>query len=285
MNSTRSIGLALGITAGLAGFARAQAFQVPPRQTFEQLDANGDNVIEKGEVPEKARPAFEKMLKLGDSNKDGKLDAAEFRDLVQAMRAGAGAGAGAGAAGNLGVFSGDPMARFKAMDKNGDGKVSRDEFPGRPQMFERVDANKDGFLEASEVKALAASTAKAPPAGAPQPGARIMAMDKDGDGKVSKAEFVGAPAFFDRLDSDKDGSLSKDEAAQGPKVMMDLLRAMDTDGDGKISRDEFRGPAERFEQLDANKDGFVAFDEIRNIPPTATPPASTKKTDSKKGKE
>jgi Ca2+-binding EF-hand superfamily protein len=283
MKLTRSIGLALGITAGGAGLAGAQAFQVPPRQTFEQLDANGDNVIEKGEVPEKARAAFEKMLKLGDTNHDDKLQANEFRDLVQSMRGGAGAGAGAGA--NLGVFSGDSIAKFKAMDKNGDGKVSREEFPGRPQMFERVDANKDGVLEASEVKALAASVAKAAPAGAAQPGARIMAMDKDGDGKVSKAEFVGAPAFFDRLDSDKDGSLTKDEAAQGPKVMLDLLRAMDTNGDGKISRDEFRGPAERFDQLDADKDGFVALDEIRNIPPTGASPASAKKADAKKGKD
>ena len=72
-------------------------------------------------------------------------------------------------------------------------------------------------------------------------------MDKDGDGKVSRAEFAGAPAMFDRLDADKDGSLSKDEAAQAPKMMLELLRAMDTDGDGKISRDEFRGPPERFD--------------------------------------
>jgi Ca2+-binding EF-hand superfamily protein len=272
------MGLGLALVAGSAGLAWGQAFQTPPRETFQQLDANGDGVIEKSEVPEKALPAFERLLKLGDADKDGKLQAAEFRDLILSMNAGAGAG------GNLGVFSGDPMARFKAMDKNGDGKVSRDEFPGRPAMFQRVDTNKDGFLEASEVKALAASAPKAAanPAGAgAQPGARIMAMDKDGDGKVSKAEFAGMPAMFDRLDTDKDGALTKDEAAKAPQLMTEFLRAMDTDGDGKISRDEFRGQPERFDQLDANKDGFVSFDEIRNT----APPAAAKKAAAKKAKE
>lgn len=272
MRSMRAVGFCLAVVAGGAGLARGQAFQTPPRETFQQLDANGDGVIEKGEVPAKALPAFERLLKLGDTDKDGKLQANEFRDLVLTMRPNA---AAATKAAGLGVFSGDPMARFKAMDKNGDGKVSRDEFPGRPAMFERVDKNKDGVLEASEVKALAESMPKGgTPGGGPagmQPGARIMAMDKDGDGKVSRAEFSGAPAVFDRLDADKDGSLTRDEAARGPQVMMDILRAMDTDGDGKISRDEYRGPAERFTQLDADKDGFVTFDEIRNAPPMAGP--------------
>ena len=36
-------------------------------------------------------------------------------------------------------------------------------------------------------------------------------MDKDGDGKVTRAEFTGVPANFDRIDSNKDGALSKDE--------------------------------------------------------------------------
>jgi Ca2+-binding EF-hand superfamily protein len=186
------------------------------------------------------------------------------------------------------MFAIDPMGRFKALDKNADGKVSRDEFTGRPAMFDRVDANKDGFLEAAEVKALVASASKpaAPAPGAGQPGARIMAMDRNGDGKVSRDEYTGAPALFDRLDSDGDGVLVKNEAAEGPKVMLELLRGMDANGDGKLSRDEFRGPPERFARLDADKDGFVTFDEIRAAP-AMTPPASAsaKKADGAKRKE
>jgi Ca2+-binding EF-hand superfamily protein len=38
-------------------------------------------------------------------------------------------------------------------DKNGDGKVSREEFRGPPQLFERWDTNKDGFLIKEEFEA------------------------------------------------------------------------------------------------------------------------------------
>jgi len=37
-------------------------------------------------------------------------------------------------------------------------------------------------------------------------------MDRNGDGDVSRKEWLGDPAVFDRLDTDKDGLLSADEA-------------------------------------------------------------------------
>ncbi|HEY2157669.1 MAG TPA: EF-hand domain-containing protein [Isosphaeraceae bacterium] len=283
MTTFRTLGLGLMVFSAWGATGWSQALQTPPRETFERLDANGDGVIEKGEVPDKALPAFERFLKLGDADKDGKLQANEFRDLVAQIRAGAPAAPG----NNLGMFAVDPMGRFKALDKNGDGKVSRDEFTGRPAMFDRVDANKDGYLEAAEVKALVASATKQAAApGAPQPGARIMTMDKNGDGKVSREEYSGPPALFDRLDSNSDGFLVRDEAAEGPRVMLGLLRGMDTNGDGKLSRDEFRGPAQRFEQLDADKDGFVTFDEIRTTSAMMSgAPAAAKKAEGAKKKD
>ncbi len=284
MTAFRSTGFSFVILAAWFDAAHSQTLQAPPRETFDRLDANGDGVVEKGEVPQKAMPAFERLLGLGDSDKDGKLQANEFRDVVALMRN----GAPAAGANNLGMFAVDPMGRFKALDKNGDGKVSRDEFTGRPAMFERVDANKDGFLEAAEVKALVASASKPPsPAAVPsQPGARIMAMDKNGDGKVSRAEYTGAAALFDRLDANGDSFLDKEEAAEGPKVMLELLRSMDSNGDGKLSRDEFRGPPERFSQLDADNDGFVTLDEVRAAPPMKSTASNTaKKPDASKKKE
>jgi len=50
--------------------------------------------------------------------------------------------------------SSDPVARFDALDANGDGKLSRTEAAAHPELmqkFVQLDANKDGFLSRGEV--------------------------------------------------------------------------------------------------------------------------------------
>ena len=42
----------------------------------------------------------------------------------------------------------------------------------------------------------------------------VTQLEKDGDGRVSKAEFVDGPTpLFDRADTDHNGELSKEEVA------------------------------------------------------------------------
>jgi Ca2+-binding EF-hand superfamily protein len=43
-------------------------------------------------------------------------------------------------------------SQFKQRDKNNDGKLSRDELPAA--LFEKLDADKDGFVTEEELKAL-----------------------------------------------------------------------------------------------------------------------------------
>jgi hypothetical protein len=63
-----------------------------------------------------------------------------------------------------------PPSWFTAADLNGDGDVSRREFLGTAEQFGRLDADRDGFVDAPEAVAAAPSVAsKEPPAPASQP--------------------------------------------------------------------------------------------------------------------
>jgi Ca2+-binding EF-hand superfamily protein len=194
MRTVRAVGFGLAILAGSAVAARAQnAGPINYQELFQQLDANGDRIIDRGEVPESGRAAFETLLKNVDTNKDGRIDQDEYRNMLVTLR---------DAVGSL-------SSRFAELDKNGDGKLSREEFTGPPNLFGRLDADGDGFISKEE--------AARPPAGA-GPGAagpmfaeRIRAMDKNGDGKVSTDEFQGPPRLFDRLDANSDGFLTPGE--------------------------------------------------------------------------
>jgi Ca2+-binding EF-hand superfamily protein len=296
MTTIRSAGLSLALLAGAAGIARAQATAASLQDLFQKLDANKDGVVERSEVPPRGIPSFDRLLKAADKNKDGKLEADEMSAVAKSMPAGGGGAVGKGGGAAKAVmnlppaFSPNPLARFKAMDKNNDGKVSREEFTGRPMLFDRLDTNKNGFIDRDELRPLLAlanaPAAAAPAAGAGQGGARLMAMDKDGDGKVSKKEFTGNPGMFDRLDANSDGFLNSAEAAEAPKAMLKALRDMDTNNDGKLSREEFRGPPERFDALDADMDGFVSFEEIaKAVPGAGAALTDPEPKDTKKGAE
>jgi len=114
-------------------------------------------------------------------------------------------------------------AQFDTLDKNKDGKLSRDELPrwhgkrhgrgpgGREEMMAKLDANKDGRISREEAKAD------------PRLAARFDQMDVNKDGYLDKADReLGRKqhrdAWFAAADTNKDGQLSKAEfdAAKGP---------------------------------------------------------------------
>lgn len=166
------------------------------REVFLQLDSNGDQVIDRNEVPKEGRDAFDRLLKKADTNKDRKLQIDEFRALNLQMREALGNGGDADAL----------RQRLARLDKNGDGKVEKSEFKGTPELFDRLDRNNDGVL-----------TAEDRPGGAPDaPSANTLPtalrrLDKNGNGKIERKEFPGRPAAFSRLDKNDDGSLSPQE--------------------------------------------------------------------------
>jgi hypothetical protein len=105
--------IAAPLVAGATTFAAAQGDESPHKDMIQKFDKNGDGKLDDAERAEmkatfEARHAERHKAALAkyDLNKDGKLDAAERT----AMRD-------------------DKLAeRFQAMDKNGDGKLTLDEF-------------------------------------------------------------------------------------------------------------------------------------------------------------
>ena len=120
-------------------------------------------------------------------------------------------------------------------DKDGDGKVTRKEWQGPEEFFGRMDANGDGVLTKEEFQARMQARggfgggfgggrvgpggpgrpggSGSPPETSPQLDAARMLwlLDANKDGSVSAEEVK---SFFDRADSDRSGSLSKEELAK-----------------------------------------------------------------------
>lgn len=90
-------------------------------------------------------------------------------------------------------------ARF---DRDGDGEIAREEFPGSGPDFERLDRDHDKFLTPADFDWSAHALA-------PSPGAMLYyRADRDGDGKVTREELM---AWFRAADTDELGFLSLDD--------------------------------------------------------------------------
>ncbi|CAK11779.1 EF-hand domain-containing protein [Rhizobium johnstonii] len=123
-------------------------------------------------------------------------------------------------------------------------------------------------------------------------GMDVAQLDSDGDGYVTKAEFVAARpsdvtedqanTLFGSFDSESTGSLSVDVLAEamsaqqsqrpGGDDLASLLSDLDTDGDGSISKDEFVAgrPSDvtedqagtLFDSFDSEGAGSLSVDEL-----------------------
>jgi Ca2+-binding EF-hand superfamily protein len=139
----------LGVVAADALAQEAKKPEKPePAVLFGELDANHDGFVEASEVPAGVRASFDALVRHGDADHDGKLAGKEYAALLEQIDEPAKKKAAR------------PLQeRLKAMDADGDGRVSRAEFKGRPAGFNRLDVNQDGFIDRADRKAAQAKKA------------------------------------------------------------------------------------------------------------------------------
>jgi Ca2+-binding EF-hand superfamily protein len=174
--------------------------------------------------------------------------------------------------------------RFRAMDTDNDGVITRAEWRGNDQSFREQDTNGDGVLSGDEVRPRAGgSTATRRDRSEGQElTPRFSGMDADNDGVITRAEWRGDAQSFRQQDTNGDGVLSGAEvwaragqtADQPDRNRREQISARferaDRNRDGRIGRDEWFGTREAFARLDRDRDDVITFDEFSAIAPDRT---------------
>jgi Ca2+-binding EF-hand superfamily protein len=188
MNATRRLPVLAGVVfAAVISFspaavtAQEDAAGEDGSRFIQHFDQDGDGLVSAEEFP-----GGENRFNRLDANGDGTIDQTEAPQRPHRSRAHA-------------------KARLAEWDADGSGDISAEEFPGPLDHFDRMDSDGDGFLSIEELRA-----------GMPGPprGAGFAGDDADLDGMVSLDEFSGTEEWFDHLDADGDGYLTRDEVRQ-----------------------------------------------------------------------
>lgn len=179
--------------------------------------------------------------------------------------------------------------RFRALDKNQDGRLDRQDFPrNRPengqainQRFRRADSNQDGKLTYNELRHAYPNVTEA----------QFGAMDANGDGALSTDEAAVASTTTEekngmrsallKSDGNNDGQITFDElSVELPSLTKVRFEQMDRNGDGILTRADKDGhpagtddtggeaqnarrkAAKKLMETDRNADGQVSLEEV-----------------------
>lgn len=225
-------------------------------------------------APQEAAPTMMQaspILKAIDANHDGSISSAELAAAP---------------------------AQLRGLDKDGDGKLTRDEAavpqgslmamlgrPGGPGREGRGEGRPGGEGRGREGRGeREEEQTPAPGPTAEELFASLMAYDKNKDGKLQKAEVPARlQGMFERGDTDKNDVLDNAElkkltmeqaaapvappARRGFGAFDPAASALDTNRDGEITADEIDKASASLKALDKNGDGTITEDEVRPAMP------------------
>ena len=208
-------------TNGNAGIDSAKDFLLGQ---LRAVDTTRKGFVARRELDTQTQMYLLAVFDLADRNGDGRLTEDELKTYIDTVQTAFGAQV------NLSL-SGTGQGLFQLLDTNGDGQLSVRELRQAWSRLSPFDADKDGCLSRDELPMQINLTVGPGSNGAlrnrlalgmvryaasPRSGDRgptwFLKMDRNGDGDVSRTEWLGSKADFDRIDTDKDGLISVEEA-------------------------------------------------------------------------
>jgi len=276
----------------LAGVPAAQKLDAEAQKllasTFAQFDRSGDGRVTRAEFP-----GSDAQFAEIDADRDGSITLAEFTRSTAAQRLLASVAARTRPPRARVEYTDLAARRLKTAlrwDRNGDGAVQRDEWPGADIAFRTLDLDGNGVLDGRDRKLAEANAPRAdgedPLRGFTQPlpdhETLLKRFDRDRDGALSVAEVASADLqrLFATFDRNRDGSLDANElqvlvgqvnaavarrnaGTRGdiPSLPVIPFSTWDRDKDGRLANAEFEA-REWFPRIDVDRDGFVTKEEI-----------------------
>lgn len=177
---------------------------------FAAADSNSDDQVSAEEASAKIPSPLKPLLNLIDQNRDRQLSKSELDAWLGLQSALANPQV-------LVTLLDQGPGLFELVDIDSDGALSIREFQSIEKELERRGCMVEGKLEIKKLPhqwtAVVSRGQPLTPLGRPSRigPAWFIAMDRNGDGYVSKKEFAGPVEIFDRLDADKDGLATSTE--------------------------------------------------------------------------
>lgn len=200
---------------------------------FALLDRNSDGVVEATELSDSQKPAFQRALRVADFNEDGKLTASELQTALSPSKP-------------VDVSRrNDRQFDVSRLDRNSDGKLTKDEVPR--QLQSRLEQlftvyGKEIPIQVLKDRYQPSTASRKSDKPETKPDMESMTMRQMMERRMQRPEANKAEssqpamAMLQRLDKNKDGRISRDEV---PALMWNRLQPLDRNSDQAIDRQEF----------------------------------------------